>query len=422
MTTKKYSIKYLNSRHSVWYSNKFDDTPLYYFDFECDKWVNCKPVNRLPYDLCCYKLDGFDDDTCVVTSEDSYRLTTNLDFVKSIEEMHEEYLWRENILHVGAELEYMYKKTGNVTRAKVSRMKKDIIDGIVVVGPRRYFDTMLLGYIYKESNSLVKINTYTNAPTEEEINAELNQDNNAKTRYDNIGKVVQDWQFILPYICPKQYLHIANECSGICGKVGCYDLSEFYKTLNIYPHQITKDVIFELYENEYPIKSSYDDKTDYCLSAAIKLLEKGYDGAYSEFTETNNQKFFLPTSGVNGLFDIKIYNATYAYFMCGNDKVDLDFVEGVFTLTDFTLKNPYFNTVMGFWINIKTDGDKLSCKQIYMASDFRQILHRFGNTYVINKLYSKNIALYCGSMWQPSFVCSIDDIVVLDKPIENNQS
>lgn len=276
---------------------------------------------------------------------------------------------------------------------------------------------MSFGYIYKESNSLVKINTYTNAPTEEEINAELNEDNIKTTHYNNIGKMVQNWKFILPYICPKQYFHIANERPIVYDIIGCYDLSEFYKILNIYPHQITKDIILELYENEYPIKSSDDDKTGECLIAAIKLVEKGYDGAYNEFTKTDNKKFFLPTHA-DGLFDIKIYNATYAYFMCGDDKVDLDFVEGIFTLIDFTFKNPYFNAVAGFTISIKTDGDKLSYKQIYITSDFRRILHRFNNAYMINKLYSKNIALYCGSMWHPAFVCSIDDIVVLDKRAE----
>lgn len=418
MTTKKYSIKYLNSRHAVWYSNKFDDTPLYYFDFECDKWINCKPVNRLPYDLCCYKLDGFDDDTCVVTSEDSYRLTTNLDFVKSVEEMHEEYLWRENILHVGAELEYMNKTTGNVTRAKVSRIKNDIIDGIVAVGPRRYFHTILFGYIYKESNSLVKINTYTNAPTEEEINAELNEDNYAAELYkDNKdNKVINDWRRTLPYVCPKQYLHVANECSGIYGKVGCFDLSKYYKTLNICPYEITKDVILELNENEYPITNSNNGINE-CLLAVIKLEKKGYDAVYNQFTKTDNQNFFLPND-VDGLFDIKIYNATYAYFMCGNDRVDLDVVEGVYTLIDFTFDNPYFNALVGFRINIKTDGDKLSYKQICLSYTYYQILNKFDNMYMINKLYSKNIALYCGSMWQPSFVCSMDDIVVLYKHME----
>ena len=42
----------------VGFKNNFDDNDLYYFDLSSDTWVKCKPIGRLPYNLCKYQIEN----------------------------------------------------------------------------------------------------------------------------------------------------------------------------------------------------------------------------------------------------------------------------------------------------------------------------------------------------------------------------
>ena len=39
----------------VKFNNNFDDSDLYYFDFNDNTWKGCEPISRIPYDLCKYR-------------------------------------------------------------------------------------------------------------------------------------------------------------------------------------------------------------------------------------------------------------------------------------------------------------------------------------------------------------------------------
>ena len=80
----------------VGFKNDFDDNDLYYFDFSSDKWVKCKPIGRLPYNLCKYQIEN--SEQTFVTCTDSYRLIDNLDKALSKDEMYKEKEWRDNVV------------------------------------------------------------------------------------------------------------------------------------------------------------------------------------------------------------------------------------------------------------------------------------------------------------------------------------
>ena len=65
----------------VGFKNDVDRQHLYYFDFSENTWVECKPIGRLPYNLCKYQFEN--SDHTFITCIDSYRLTDNLNDVLS---------------------------------------------------------------------------------------------------------------------------------------------------------------------------------------------------------------------------------------------------------------------------------------------------------------------------------------------------
>ena len=86
----------------VAFNNNFDDSDLYYFDFNDNTWKGCEPIGRLPYDLCKYRAINSDHE--FITCVDSYCLTNNLEDVLSNDEMHKEKEWRDSIVKAKEEV------------------------------------------------------------------------------------------------------------------------------------------------------------------------------------------------------------------------------------------------------------------------------------------------------------------------------
>jgi len=431
MTTVRYNASQVNSRHLVAFTNNFPDEQLYYFDFESEKWIKCYPINKLPYNLCSFRLENDTNENCVVTSLDSYRLTYDLTDVPYNEEMREESEWRDEIVNKGAELDFI--KGDKVYKAKVCWTKSDIIPGVMLIGPRTCPNLNSFGYYYKESKNLAKSCTYTDVISEEQLKKEQINKINYEIKRKEQMEEIKNIKRTLDYFCPKQYLNYANKGGGLCGKVGFYNLLPFYQTLKIYPEPITLELVKKL-----AIKNgttlNIDENKKYTseqivLLGTLSLLKDGYDGGYGEVTketeEINGGRTFKKCVYLNGceaFFDIKIYNATYAHLSFGDKSIELEEQEGIFTLTDINLANPLFCSVGASGFRIFTDGDKASYKCLILDSDPRRILYGFDNSYAVSYLHSKNTVLLVGNMWQPSIICTTDELVKLkDETLETKE-
>lgn len=432
MTTEKYNAVNINSKHSVAFKNKFSNDQLYYFDFSVKKWIKCYPINTLPYNLCSFRLENSTDEQCVVTSLDSYRLISNLNDAPNNEEMFEESVWREEIVKKDAELDFI--KDDGIYKGKVCWTKSDIIPGVILIGPRSFPNLNSFGYYYKESKKLAKSCTYTDIISEEELNKEKNTQEYYEMKFKEEKETIQNMKKNLDYYCPKEYLHLANQSSGICGKVGFYDLLAYYQRLKIYSEPITFELVNKLHSKNNDFVTDHElaesqklTNVQNVLMAVVLLSKENFDGAYGEEikdteeikyhnTQTSEKCVYL--NGCEAFFDIKIYNATYAKLSFGDKVIELDKVDDVFTLSDINIDNPLFCPICACGFYIITDGDKSSYKFLIFDSGPRHILYGFDNCYQVSWLFSKNTVLLAGNAVQPSIICSINDLVKIK---ENTQ-
>ena len=86
------------------------------------------------------------------------------------------------------------------------------------------------------------------------------------------------------------------------------------------------------------------------------------------------------------LYNIKIYNATYATLCCDYKKIDCDIIDTIddkkiFGLKDITEKNPIFNGAIADTIYIKTDGDKITFTGLLMDSHAKIHIKKFTTFY-----------------------------------------
>lgn len=429
MTTTKYNAVDINSKHAVAFTNNFSNEQLYYYDFNTEKWIKCYPINKLPYDLCSFRLENSTNEQCVVTSLDSYRLISDLDNTPTNEEMFEESVWREGIVKKGTELDFI--KDDGIYKGKVCWTKSDIIPGVILIGPRSCPNLNSFGYYYKESKKLAKSCTYTKIISDEELNNEKNTKEYYDKKFKEEKETIENMKKNLNYFCPKEYLHLANKGGGICGKVGFYDLLAYYQTLKIYSQSITFELVKKLRSKNNDSVTDHElqklTNAQNVLVAVISLSKENFDGAYGEeIKDTEEIKYHnaqtsekcVYLNGCEAFFDIKIYNATYAKLSFGDKVIELDKVDDVFTLSDINIDNPLFCPIGAGGFKIITDGDKLSYKFLILDSDPRHILYGFDNCYAVSWLFSKNTVLLAGNMWQPSIICSIDELVKIK---ENTQ-
>lgn len=408
-----YDPKILNGKHAVYYSNTFNEIQRYYFDFETETWIKCYPVNRLPYGLCSYRLEGFDNDKCVVTTcDNSYRLTTDLDNVLSTDEMKMEREWRENIVKNGAELDYINPLQDYADKARVCWTKSDIIPGVILIGPRKHPNLNSFGYFYKESNNLAKSCTYTNEILENELEKEKQLKEEAIRINNEFDQKLAEYKKVWPYLCSKEYAKYAST-----GWYGFYDIRQFYAGLNFCNEPITKEFIIKAIvdqkrEGVTDVEKIYGSDLDkMCLFCII--LFPDYDVVY------NNMEYDIKNNSISlnehdAYADIKIFGATYAYLKLGDEKINLDLdADNNFTFTDITVQNPLFCTTCGDSLTIHTDGNKMTCKIIEFSNNPRKIIKCTG-LYAVSWLNSRNLVIMAGHCWQPSYVCKIDELVKVE--------
>lgn len=158
MHTSRFDPVKVNSLHQVFLTDPDTNESLWFYDFETSQWIQAKPINKLPYNLCSYSLVGDPDTKCIVTCQDSYRLIEDLDSAPDVEWLEEQRAWREELVsklesNSNPELDFI-GKSGPI-KAQVSRVKSDIVPNVLVISPRKKLG-QTYGYYYYESTQLVR--------------------------------------------------------------------------------------------------------------------------------------------------------------------------------------------------------------------------------------------------------------------------
>ncbi len=219
----------------------------------------------------------------------------------------------------------------------------------------------------------------------------------------------------------KSELKRRDNCFGFFKSVGTFDQREFWKSLKIFPCEITK----ELY-NSYVYPRNYDElileykpkniDVGYLASKLSNL--SNYDATFS--TEENTiENDYIFINKADAYYDIKIYGATFAFIVLANrQQIVMDYnKEGeYFTFNDITIKNPIIPSCDDYYskLKIETNGKFYILKKIYFNSKIFSCYLKLTNTYYLNWFPSKNLVMCNGFDHQPSFICKIDEMVPAD--------
>lgn len=434
--TERYSRKKLNSRHCVFFSEPTKVENLYYYDFDTKSWRPVRPLDRLPYGLCSYVfLDEEDEERCVVTCTNSYRLTEDSSDVPSVEEMEEERLWREELVKEGAEMEYI-NDDATVYRAKVIWTKSDVIPGVVTGGHRRCPNINGFGYVYKESQQFAKTGEFLPLLTQEQLDKEAEEGRLADERRAAFDNEVKDL---------KQRLHRITQ-KGSDNSFTVYDTREWFRGLRKYPTPVTaKDVVDHVNStSEKPITEESLGKSTNIAVMGLMTVAEDYDCCYTNVTidipkempVSPNVKYTTPEAekearerweksiylgGFDFYFDIHVHGASYAHLWCGDGslKTALEYKDrcfhmvgsddGTFTFPDVTYNNPLHGAVMGSSLKLYTDGDTVTFNGGYVDQPPRDVLLGLENKWAISELNGR--ILLNGHAWTPSFSFPVEDVV-----------
>lgn len=438
-------VNQINNKHCVYNNNSNKGETKYYFDFVSKKWLKCHAVTRLPYNLCIYKID--DKENFVITCEDSYRLVDivdnanleNVDGVPDYEQMLKEYEWREKIKE-NYRLQYVDKngEHHNVVDVVVSWLKSDIIPNVACISSTKTAKVIesdcgsgfvsVIGYFYKESNSLMK-NEETKNNKSDEMKEHL------RLNDEFVKNKIFELNNELPFICPYFYSDHANKDYGFQGKFGCFDLRNYYKSLKFYTKPITLELIKNMRPSFDPLKVT--NEYDLGMCGLVSLTD--YDVVFTNVT-TNIEKDIVLLDKFDAYFDIKIYGATYAYLYVKKqhvshycfsgdkksdglydkiyDKIELDKIinesEEYFTFLDIELTNPIFKSVHGNSVTIVTDGKIINFNGILIQMTPFRIMRGILNSYSLSWFEKKGYLLMLGNFWQQSLICKIDDIIQIE--------
>ena len=386
----------------VGFKNNFDDNDLYYFDFSSDTWVKCKPIGRLPYNLCKYQIEN--SEQTFVTCTDSYRFIDNLDKALSKDEMYKEKEWRDTVVKKGEELDLF--SGGQWHKMVVAWTKADIIPDVLHIQSRRN-ESKLSGYFYKESKSLAESCSKTPVITEKQLQKEKEQDEQSmkyrQEKRDKITKIEKTLKlFKIKDECHKFYADSIK-------KVFFYDTLPYYQSLKLDKEQkvISKEDWFPEAKTTYEEYLAYSNRQKGFVNLIrhtnnIHPEENIADmvSVNDEYTDIKNG-FQLLKNDYDGFYNIKIYNATYATLCCDYKKIDCDIIDStddkkIFGLKDITEKNPIFNGCVADTIYIKTDGDKITFTGLLMDTLPRYIL-KSSQYFTVNHFPSKGFVLLCNT-------------------------
>ena len=364
-----------NFEHLVSFKKNANNNNLYYFNFTDNTWIQCELVDQLPYNLCKYQIENSDD--TFITCTDSYRLTDNLDDVLSNDEMLKEKEWRENVVKAREEVDLYTKDEWH--KMIVAWVKADIIPGVLHLRKRRS-ESNMCGYYYKESKSLAKSCTKTPVITEEQLQKEKEQDENAiKYRQEKHNKIDEVEKSLKLYKIKDEY-H-SNYAPSIKDYF-FYDTLPYYQSLKLNNDKklLSKEDFSTNMKITYEEYLLGDNKIK-CLGVLAKDIKNKTADMVSiedEYTDIKNCYQPLKTD-YDAYFNIKIYNATYANLKCSYKKIDCDIIDSIddkkiFGFKDITETNPIFNSTLSDTIAIETDGDKITFDAILIDMIPRYIL------------------------------------------------
>jgi hypothetical protein len=415
----------INSKHLVAFSKPDAVDGLRYYDFNTKCWRFVEALEKLPYDLCSYRFldEEMDENKCVVTCSDSYRLS-NFSDCRSEVDMESERVWRDLILQKDAEMEYT-NKDGVSHQAKVLWLKSDIVSGVIVCGPRKS-SISSFGYIYKESVKFSKSGTFFEPLSEEDLEKERIAKVNADRFFNKIDKKKEELKDESSYISKE----------GI--NAWCWDTRPYFSALNHCVTPITKDYLMSTYRHEFinPVKMEQElsDKVHSNLIIAC-IVDKSFDTFYEDLTENvkDNKVVLLKGDNVSYdfFFDLRVVGATYAILQCGCDYNNCDYVESFtqrifnminmgeyFTLPSVTLTNP-LHRACDNPISIITDGISVSYKAGVMRDKVRRVFNGLGNGWSVNEV--ENRILFIGHLWNSTFSFTPEEKIIGPPPPQPSQ-
>ena len=390
MTTEHHSAESLQKKHLVNFDTPKPIDNLHYYDFGSKKWIPCKIFEYLPYNLAMYEFKN----KLIVTSTDSYRLS--VDPTNVTIDFEAEAKWRNEIVLKGAELDVYDVKQKKWKKGLVRWTKADIVEGIILIGPRLYDESCPQGYYYKESSNLAKSCTYTDPISQDVLDKEIE----AKKMCDENNQKCETWK--------RQFKVLAVNGLKRCS---FYDIRPFYQQLTKYPDAITLDIVQAL------INEKIDETQDLAILWMFMRKDKKYQICFKHFEEpiTNYKYHTLKFIG-DAVANIQIYNATYAKYYPSGDfsewlqSIDLVKREGHFTLPEVTYNNPLFKSIFGAHI-IETDGNRIEYDQIYLDPDESQIFHGFENSTAVTWMGDK--ISVCNHSQMPNLCCDVQKIIEL---------
>jgi hypothetical protein len=413
--TTKYNIDDLRSTHLVNFS-KPDDKLIYYYDFDTNSWRPCRPIEKLPYDIIMFKfMDTPDDNTVIATCSDSYRLANEPDTLTK-EEMIREQEWRDKLIQQGkgAEMDFYSNKYKTWVKAQIAWLKSDVIPGVMNITHRK--TNYGLGYYYKESTKLAKSSTYTTRYTEEEINEEMKQEDEAREKKENENIKIND------------ILNTLDKMVYNC--IDVYDYIPYYRKLNL----TDKIVTFEEFRDGGLNIEKWKDNDIFIKIFGTLFLRPEIDGIY--FTDTKSlmyneysKSYYCDlNSGGDCCYDIKINGldknkVDKIIVDCNGEEVSeaiWNNNENCFVFKDFTKKYPLIHTMSGASIRLVFNGLKEDAKNIivkYNAILFSIIPHKIimiNNGYAVTYIKSKDSYLFAGHYWNPSIILKTEKIKILE--------
>lgn len=380
---------------------------LYYFDFKYDKWEKCFKIKSYPYYLNEYKFENSNE--TFITCNDSYRLTENLEYVLSNEEMYKEKEWRDKVVKDNEELD-MYSD-GEWHKMKVGWIKNDIIRDVLHLIPRRRNsdNDKLCCYFYKESKKLAKSCTQTPIISIEQLKEEKEQDERAKKYREYRNSKIKEIEKSLKLFKIKDEYH-SLYAPSIKEKF-FYDTLPYYQSLKLNNDKklLSKEDFLSNAKITYEEYLLCDNHTKLLGKLVKDNNNKTADMVSIEDEYTDIKKCYQPLkTDYDAYCNIKIYNATYANLKCDYKKIDCDIIDSIddkkiFGFKDITEKNPIFNSTLSNTIAIETDGDKITFDGILMDIIPRHIL-KCAQLFTVIHFPSKNFVLlantFCSSTMQ----------------------
>jgi hypothetical protein len=107
------------------------------------------------------------------------------------------------------------------------------------------------------------------------------------------------------------------------------------------------------------------------------VCECNYDVTYNSSTlKINNNKFYHNDVNGDGIFDVSINNASYAYIKINNIKIPFEEIDNTYKLPPLTINTPLFCDLY----EICTDGDTVDCKILWfnmnVSTEINQLIHK----------------------------------------------